>query len=246
MIIQKLLEFKPSRDNLVGSYAIVPMDLNDETKVKKNYLSSHELEILGKLDHKSRVESFCAGRLAAKKTITLLNPEYLATEVSIIPGLLENPIILSTPQLNLNVSISHSQSFAFAAATSSICPIGVDTEVISNKNFNEYAELSTRTEILLTMKIFQEDELSSATRLWTLKESLSKAIKCGFTIPLDLLEIISFDEEFKNRCVFKNFPQYRGISFNFKDNMFALCLPYSINVYDNFPQNSVILHNSNI
>ena len=112
--------------------------------------------------------------MAAKKTITLLNPDYLVTEVSIIPGLLENPIILSNPQLNLNVSISHSQSFAFAAATSSICPIGVDTEVISNENFKEYSELSTRTEILLTMKIFQEDELSSATRLWTLKESLSK------------------------------------------------------------------------
>lgn len=235
MIIQRFLEFKPRRDNLVGSYAIVPTDLNDEIKVKNNYLSSHELEILGKLDHKNRVESFCAGRLAAKKSITLLNPDYLASEVSIIPGLLENPIISSKPQLNLNISISHSQSFAFAAATSSICPIGVDTEVISNENFKEYSELSTRTEILLTMKVFQENELSSAARLWTLKEALSKAIKCGFTIPLGLLEIISFEEELKSRCVFKNFPQYRGISFNYKDNMFAICLPYSVNIHDNFP-----------
>ena len=35
VIIQKFLEFKPRRDNLVGSYAIVPTDLNDEIKVKK-------------------------------------------------------------------------------------------------------------------------------------------------------------------------------------------------------------------
>jgi len=235
VIIQKYLEFKLRQDNLMGSYAIVPTDLNDEIEIKNNYLSCHELQILRNLDHTNRVKSFCAGRLAAKKAITLLIPNYPATEISIIPGLLENPIILSNTQLNLNISISHSQNFAFAAVTSSICPIGVDTEVISNKNFKEYSELSTRTEILLTMKTFQEDELSSAARLWTLKESLSKAIKCGFTIPLDLLEIISFDEESKSRCVFKNFPQYRSISFNFKDNMFALCLPYSINIYDNFP-----------
>ncbi|GDX39455.1 hypothetical protein LBMAG20_16700 [Methylocystaceae bacterium] len=39
MIIRKFLEFKPRRDNLVGSYAIVLTDLNDEIKVKKNYLS---------------------------------------------------------------------------------------------------------------------------------------------------------------------------------------------------------------
>ena len=235
MIIQKYLEFKSRQNNLIGSYAIVPTNLNDEIELENNYLSCHELEILRNLDHTNRVKSFSAGRLAAKKAITLLIPDYPATQISIIPGLLENPVILSKTHLNLNISISHSESFAFAAATSSICPIGVDTEIISNENFNEYSELNTRNEILMTMKIFQEDELSSAARLWTLKEALSKAIKCGFTIPLNLLEIISFDEELKSRCVYKNFPQYRGISFNFKNNMFALCLPYSINIYDNFP-----------
>ena len=35
MIIQRFLEFKPRPDNLVGSYAIVPTDLDDEIKVKK-------------------------------------------------------------------------------------------------------------------------------------------------------------------------------------------------------------------
>ena len=39
VIIQKFLEFKPRRGNLVGSYAIVPTDLDDEIKVNKNYLS---------------------------------------------------------------------------------------------------------------------------------------------------------------------------------------------------------------
>lgn len=235
MIIKRYLEFKPRRNNLLGSYAIVPTYFNDEIEIVNNYLSNLELEILGKLNHTDRVKSFCAGRLAAKKAITLINPDYAATEISIIPGLLENPVILSNPQLNLNISISHSHSFAFAAVTSAICPLGVDTELIMNKNFKEYSELSTRNEILLTMKAFEEDALSAAARLWTLKESLSKALKCGFTIPLELLEIISFDEEPRSRCVFKNFPQYRGISFNFSDNMFAICLPYSINIYNKLP-----------
>lgn len=234
MIIQRYIEFKQKQDNLFGSYAIIPMNLCNELENKNGFLSKKEQDILRKMNHKNRIRSFCAGRFAAKKAIKLINPDYISADISIVPGILENPVILSDYPLNLNISISHSQSFSFAVVTSPICPVGVDTEVILKENQKEYLALSTKHEILLTMNIFQEDELTAAARLWALKESLSKTIKCGLTIPLKLLEIISFDEELKSRCVFKNFPQYRATSFTLNGSIFAICLPYSINIYDNF------------
>ena len=54
MIIRKFLEFKPRRDNLVGSYAIVLTDLNDEIKVKKipGQNSFHTLNVFKEIELK--------------------------------------------------------------------------------------------------------------------------------------------------------------------------------------------------
>ena len=238
MIIKKYLEFKPKQNSLQASYAIVQKKIDTTNIIDNSFLSCEEVRILSQMSNNIRRESFYMGRLAAKKAIGLLRPNSLPSEIDIIPGLLENPVILGIKPINLNISISHTKSYAFAAAMSSICPIGVDTETINEENFNEYICLSTKNEIKLTMKIFNEDELKAAARLWTLKESLSKTIKCGFTIPLELFEIISY-EEITQRCIFKNFTQFRATSFIFNNNMFSICLPYSLIIDNNFPKCAV-------
>ena len=105
MIIKKYLEFKPKQNSLQASYAIVQKKIDTTNIIDNSFLSCEEVRILSQMSNNIRRESFYMGRLAAKKAIGLLRPNSLPSEIDIIPGLLENPVILGIKPINLNISI---------------------------------------------------------------------------------------------------------------------------------------------
>ena len=68
-------------------------------------------------------------------------------------------------------------------------------------------------------------EAERLTRLWCLKEALSKALRCGLTVPLELLAVGSAEAGPPGLGVtFANFAQYRGLSLAAGDLAAALVL----------------------
>ena len=66
-------------------------------------------------------------------------------------------------------------------------------------------------------------------RLWCLKEALSKALRCGLTVPLELLAVGSVEPHpIVLWAGFANFAQYRGLSLVAGDLAAALVLPKTV------------------
>ena len=62
--------------------------------------------------------------------------------------------------------------------------------------------------------------------IWTIKESLSKVLKCGLMTPLHVLEIAEIDCKRPIRVsTFKNFAQYKVLSVVMGDVALSICLP---------------------
>ena len=64
--------------------------------------------------------------------------------------------------------------------------------------------------------------------LWCLKEALSKALRCGLTVPFGLLEVASLVPLPGGvRARFENFSQYEGIAFCAAPFCLALVMPHT-------------------
>ena len=145
--------------------------------------------------------------------------------VQISSGIFGYPLLENNP---CAVSISHTKEAAIAFAFDHNILLGVDIERVDPKN----------TETLST--IIKEDAPSlnkfsldvALTVCWCFKEALSKAIKTGITIPIEILEIESIYPT-NNPLVlegrFKNFPQYRGLAQIRNNLVIAIVFPQQLN-----------------
>ncbi|WP_032113934.1 4'-phosphopantetheinyl transferase superfamily protein [Candidatus Paracaedibacter symbiosus] len=92
-----------------------------------------------------------------------------------------------------------------------------------------YMQNNQPTTLWIKNGVFQQPIVYSPlflTLFWTVKEALSKVIKCGFTIPSELLEI--GDIQLKENYVeskFKNFQQYQALSFSVANYVCSIVHP---------------------
>lgn len=89
---------------------------------------------------------------------------------------------------NVHFNISHSSVFV-ACAISSCSNIGIDIELIKEVSFSDYIDVFTFKEYFFITR--NKNPLISFYKLWTLKESLLKAVGCGFNINPRQLEVLS-------------------------------------------------------
>ena len=76
----------------------------------------------------------------------------------------------------------------------------------------------------------------AATVVWTAKEALSKALRCGMTCPYELLEICGLEQRdgfFLGR--FKNFGQYQFQSWQRGNTVVTIVLPKKTELEFSFP-----------
>ena len=185
-----------------------------------NVFSKTELKKYEQFKVKSARDKFLLGRLAAKKAYLYLSKKNLAmNDIEIRNGVFNNPV-LEDPYFD--VSISHANNVAAGLVFDRSFPMGIDVEAINPSKIDALSSVTTSEEIGGT-----GDDLFLLTVAWCMKEALSKAIRTGFTIPLDLLairEMTQIDEMFV--CVFENFAQYKGYAKKISDDsVFAVVCP---------------------
>jgi len=189
------------------------------------FLHQKEQDYFSGLRYSKRQYSYLLGRYCAKHAIAIYtnNPTLKATNIT--NGVFQQPIVYHPFERNVQVSISHTESIGAAIAFPEAYPMGIDVETVCPSKIQTIeAELSAAEQKLITMCSYPT--AVKLTLLWTLKEALSKVLKCGFMVPLELLEIKNIIQQ--ESCVlssFKNFHQYQGLSFFRSGFVFTIVYP---------------------
>lgn len=185
------------------------------------FLYQNEKDYYATLRFPKRQQSYLIGRYCAKQAIRYCLNEININQFNIKNGIFQQPVVQGAE--NVQVSISHAEDFGVAIAFSETCPMGIDIEVVS-KHTEILAHLTMKEQQLANKLFISED--AQLILLWSIKEALSKTIKCGLMIPFELLEILSITQQ-ENRMFsyFKNFHQYQALSFFVANKVCSIVYP---------------------
>ena len=176
-------------------------NLNEQPSIRS--LSKKELGIYSRFTSCKRRCEFVAGRVACKKVFFKFTSKETAcsedfSNISVLNNEAGSPFIENS---DLCVSISHSHGIAIASASQHA--VGVDIEPISLKRISALKRMSTE---------YFSESAQDLTALWTLKESLGKALQTGIVENFSHYETKDF--RYENgiySCKFKNFT-FSGIA----------------------------------
>lgn len=191
----------------------------------ERWLHPRERERLIGLAAEKRRREFLLGRVAAKQALKVLRPDLVAREVSIDAGVFQQPILCSADPNPLGVSLSHGGRLAAAVAFPAGHPLGIDVEPIDDSNLSALQSQVSVDELPLATPGGTEAE--RFTRVWTIKESLSKVLGCGMMTPFSLFSPVdaAFAGDGSYSGGFEHFPQYRFLSLVTSHMAFALVHP---------------------
>ena len=194
-------------------------------------LHHQELAYSQKFDYTIPKQSYLLGRLSAKKALKQYFPSLPSNEVLIYPGVLGQPLIRSIKPINMEVTISHLPNAGVALVFDNKYPMGIDIELINTEHTDAMKQLVSVSELSkLNQMLPYEEEVFTITSIWTMKEAISKVLKCGLTVPFPILEISSFNLYYSYiACEFTNFLQYRGISW--QEDQYCVGLVYPKQLY---------------
>jgi phosphopantetheinyl transferase len=192
-----------------------------------NTLSFDELNYYKRLKSDRRKKSFLIGRYTAKIAVSNFSNEKNLNNISVVNGVFKQPIAIGN---NVEVTISHSGDLAITVAYSRELIIGIDVEKVDYKVCQISKDKIINNEVILVSAI-DLPETEKFTMLWTIKESLMKVLKTGLEVSYCILEISKIYKEgpfIYNE--FKNFPQYKCVSFSIQNYMFSITYPRKINL----------------
>lgn len=188
----------------------------------------HPTELLyyNKLIVEKRKASFSMGRYAAKLAVNNFIKENDLNKIEIASGIFGNPLVRYPSHNVPYVCITHDSDFAVSIAYPDVHPMSIDLEQVHDDKIEIIKSQCSQSEI----KMYQDSNMAEGvfyTLLWTIKEAISKAIRCGLTIPLKLLSIKRFQliNEYQYVSDFTNFGQYKAYSFILNKHVFSLALP---------------------
>lgn len=198
----------------------------DELNAKAEiFLHPKERKHLESFVHVRRQESYLLGRYCAKQAIAAYLNSDRFCNILIEGGVFQQPIVYHDACGNIQVSISHTEHLGGAFAFPEAHPMAIDVEAISWENWIAIKEETSACELKFA-SLFSACEIKFLTLLWTAKEALSKVLKCGLTIPLNLLEVAEIIPQGKFVFVyFKNFFQYQAVSFEIGNAICSIVYP---------------------
>jgi len=168
------------------------------------------------------------GRIAGKYAVSSYLAEPDLCKIHIDFGVFGQPIVKHSAIDKPDISLTHSDDMAIALAYPEGHQIGIDLEKMSNDNtkIDAISSQLTSSELMLINKNNLAD-YKIFIIVWTMKEALSKVLKCGLTTPFkifELSELISNNGYFISS--FKFFEQYKSYSYIINsDFAFSIVLP---------------------
>lgn len=194
-------------------------------------LSPEELAYYNTLRFERRIRSYLLGRFVAKNAVSKLINEPMLSNIQIRSGIFTQPLVVSNCG-NIQVSISHCDHFGAAIAYPEAHPMGIDLEEINPDNTEVLERQTTHVEKELLYEAASSHSYETVLTLsWTAKEALSKTLKTGLMTPFELFELSElavYDNFFIG--FFKNFAQYKTISFLIGPYMCSIVHPLKTNI----------------
>lgn len=188
-------------------------------------LSNEEKKTFKTLKYEKRINSFMQSKISSKKAVGGLIEYYDYKSIEIKNGVFSQPYIVCDKSNNVNITISHCDKLGVAVAFSEKNCVGIDVEEIDEKNIEAITSQCTEKEIEFINSTFNKKEIG-LTAIWCSKEALSKIIKTGLTLSLEILELDNI-KVVDNYIIsqYKNFHQYKCISWRVQDEICSLVLP---------------------
>lgn len=216
------------RENLTERSCLILIDEAYYQKLASKpdtILHPEELEYFQTLKVLKRKKEYFLGRFAAKRALLRLTGGSSLSEILIKPGVFQQPIAVGSGCDRYSVCISHSGNIAAGIAYPSGHPLGIDIEWYEDKNLETLKSQIDSKEMPDMSGCQSESE--RYTRAWTVKESLSKVLRCGLTTPISVLELSPEPQIKQGRWSggFANFGQYRFLSICSDKFAFAITHP---------------------
>jgi len=193
------------------------------------YLGEYEMEIYNSIKYEKRKKDYLSGRYIAKKVLSRYLKEQDLTKLTIKWGVFNQPLLVyleeNPPKFSLSHTCTHSACLVFPQEH----PMGIDIEPYTHSNYKSIESQLTEKERLLGRDI-RENIAVFYIQLWTIKEALSKTLQTGLTVPVEIYEIAEIQKIGQYYVsTFKNFMQYKAISFRWKGNICSFVLPEKTN-----------------
>jgi 4'-phosphopantetheinyl transferase len=171
--------------------------------------------------------SYLSGRFAARQAVGLYLQGEPDTSFEITSGVFNQPIVRCDGQEPPAVTISHAEGFAVALAYDRGHVMGVDVERTTSIN-HKLLETTILTEA--EQRLFAPIPgcpVALLTAAWTMKEALSKALRCGLTVPLSLLELgrVDVSADGTLECEFTNFTQFKCHTWIRGEHVLSIAMP---------------------
>ncbi|TCS93643.1 4'-phosphopantetheinyl transferase superfamily protein [Hazenella coriacea] len=195
-----------------------------------DFLHEDEKKYFKTLVYERRINSYLLGRYSAKKAVSAFIEEDNLKKILIKNGVFNQPVVVCEPYSNIQVSLTHCEDLAAAAAFNDLLMIGIDIEKIQQSLHRGVEAELTQYEKELLHQVPCSYE-SFLLLIWTIKESLSKALKTGLTVSLSVLEVQSIEvNDGYYLSTFTHFDQYHTISFIVKDYAFSMTYPKNVEI----------------
>lgn len=215
---------------LTASLCLSQLSLESLKDNTHNFLHVKEQTYFNSLQYPKRQYSYLLGRFCAKHAVSTYLQNKNLSSTLIENGVFNQPIVYHPLPTDVQISISHTDSIGAALAFPNAHPMGIDLEMINDAHLITIKSQFSLIEQQKAARI-SGNEPFIFTLLWTVKEALSKALKCGFMIPIELFEI----EEMKQKMnyvesSFKHFQQFKAISFPLAETVCSLVYPTGTHV----------------
>ncbi|MDQ3239445.1 MAG: 4'-phosphopantetheinyl transferase superfamily protein [bacterium] len=185
--------------------------LADQSVIDK-YFSSKEVKYLSEKVSKEQLDDRYLGRIALKHSITNSNfSQFIIDYINF-----GEPILVNVP--NMFCSIAHSYGLGVAAA--SPFKIGVDVEKIRKHDDSLLKYIASTKEISL---LKEENQDILVTKVWVIKEAVSKALGIGIAYPFINLLI---EKDKGNYTVTTNGIKWFVKIFQYNDYIIGYCCQY--------------------
>ncbi len=219
-----------SKATLVGSRA---EDLPLAGEI--SFLTESETKQYEGYEFKKRKDDFLLGRFGAKLALSRFAGISDVLKFEIASGTFNQPVVKSSGTDPLFLSLSHSNGQSFALVCDLVNPICIDCESIVEISIKAINATLGPLEKELTYSFSERiDSAVLPIVIWTLRESLGKALNCGLSVKNGVLEVskLSTFSDSILKSEYLNFSHYKGISITHKKMIVSLSIPSDLEVVD--------------